>query len=143
METTLDHLKEVHTKAHKLLEGIKNILDENEYKYIKSTITKQAIPTVQLLIKDHKEVNKTTGDYPSRLVVPARNFTAGFPHVWQRGITALPKTNKVNYKRKTIKQASNTKEDLEKLKIKKPENSVVTLDVEAMYPSEEPKLLLQ
>ena len=65
IETTLDHLKEVHAKAYELPESIKNILDENEFKYIKSTITKQAIPTVQLLIKDHKKVNKTTGDYPS------------------------------------------------------------------------------
>ena len=88
MKTTLDHLKEVHAKVHKLLEGTNNILDENEYKYIKSTITKRAIPTVQLVIKDHKEVNKTTGNYPPRLVVPAKNFTAGFPHVGQRGITA-------------------------------------------------------
>ena len=134
-ETTLEHLQEVHSKAYELLESIKNILDENEFKYIKSTITKRAIPTVQLLIKDHKKVNETTGDYPSRLVVPAKNFTAGFPHVGQRGITALLKKNKVNYERKTIKHASNMKEDLEKLKVKRSENSIVTLDIEAMYPS--------
>ena len=44
--TTLDHLKEVHAKAYELLDSIKNILDNNEFKYIKSTITKRAISTV-------------------------------------------------------------------------------------------------
>ena len=60
VETTLNHLKEVHSKAYKLLDSIKNILDKNEFKYIKSTITKRAIPTMQLSIKDHKEVNSLT-----------------------------------------------------------------------------------
>ena len=40
METMLDHLEKVHSKSYELLESIKNILDENEFKYIKSTITK-------------------------------------------------------------------------------------------------------
>ena len=46
VETTLNHLKEVHSKAYELLESVKHILDKNEFKYIKSTITKQSIPTV-------------------------------------------------------------------------------------------------
>ena len=49
METMLDHLKEVHAKAYELLESIRNVLDENDFKYMKSTITKRAIRTVQLL----------------------------------------------------------------------------------------------
>ena len=71
------------------------------------------------------------GDHPSQLVELANNFTTGFPRLWQRGITALLEKSIVNYERKTIKQVSNTKEDLEKLKIKKSENSAVMVDIEA------------
>lgn len=43
--------------------------------------------------------------------------------------------NEVNYERKTIKHAMQLKEDLEKLNIKRHQSSIVTLDIEAMYPS--------
>ena len=44
--------------------------------------------------------------------------------------------NEVDYERKTIKHAMQLKEDLEKLNIKRHQSSnIVTLDIEAMYPS--------
>ena len=63
---------------------LKKIYAESKllHNYIKSTITKKAIPTVKLLIKDHKK-KEENGDYCTRLVVPAKIFTAGFSHVGQ------------------------------------------------------------
>jgi hypothetical protein len=82
VETTYEHLIESRDKAKSKLEQFKYLLSENEYNYIKSTISKCNIPTVRLLIKDHKDKDEH-GDFPLRLVVPAKNFTAGFPHVGQ------------------------------------------------------------
>jgi len=121
-------------QAKDLLPKFADLLSTNEINYIKSTINKRSVPTVKLLIKDHKKKNDETGRYPSRLVVPAANFTAGYPHVGQRGLKNILDKNKVDYMRKTIKQASQLKEDLEKLNITK-QSSIVTLDIEAMYPS--------
>ena len=104
VETTYGHLQEVHKKALELLTTIDDLVSENEFRYIKSTITKRAIPTVQLLIKDHKKIDESTGEYPSRLVVPAKNFTAAYPHIGQRGIFEILKRNKVNYTDRNIEQ---------------------------------------
>ena len=72
----------------------------------------------QLLIKDHKKP-KENGDYPSRLVVPAGNFTAALTHLAWRGIEHLLIKNEVDYQKKTIKNAYNLKSKLEKLAIHK------------------------
>ena len=48
------YLQDTHKKVLDKLETIKPILSESEFNYVKSTITKRAIPTVQLLVKDHK-----------------------------------------------------------------------------------------
>ena len=78
-------LDTIHKEALKMLATLEYILSQNEFNYIKSTINKRAVPTVCLLIKDHKKRGKE-GDFLTRLVVPAKNFTAGFPHVGQHGI---------------------------------------------------------
>jgi hypothetical protein len=48
--TTLNHLKEVKAKAHEFLDTLTDILSENEYNYIRSTINKCNVPTVSLLV---------------------------------------------------------------------------------------------
>jgi hypothetical protein len=73
-----------------------DMLSWEEYNCIKTTIGKKAIPTVKLLTKDHKD-KKEDGDWNSRFVIPASNFTAGFPHVGQRGIKTIIDKHKVNY----------------------------------------------
>ena len=67
--------------------------------------------------------------------MPAKNLTAGFPHVGQHGLRNILDKNMVDYERKTIKQASDLKQDLEKLNIKRSNSTIVTVDIEAMYPS--------
>ena len=64
--STRDELVKRQARAKELLEDIgkRDILSTNEVSYIKSTITKKAVPTVKLLIKDHKKKNVETGRYP-------------------------------------------------------------------------------
>jgi len=87
------------------------------------------------LIKDHKKIDESTGEYPSCLVVPAANFTAAFPHIGQRDIFKILKRNNVNFTERNIEQASDLKEKLEKLNITRSGNTIISLDIEAMYPS--------
>jgi hypothetical protein len=80
-------------------------IPEISYFLSKSTISKKSVPIVQALIKNHKKKDEN-GNYLSRLVVPAKNRTAGFPHVGQYGLRNILDKNMVDYERKTIKQAS-------------------------------------
>ena len=109
VKTTTIKLNETKDEAKEMLNAHKDLFSPNEFNYIKSTINNCDIPSVKLLIKDHKDSDEK-GNYPSQLVVPAKNFTAGFQHVGQRGIKAILDRNNVNYQRKTIIQASHLKE---------------------------------
>ena len=66
------------------LEKIQDKLSENENNHIKSAIESKQIATPKMLTKDHKDPDKN-GDHKTRLVLPARNFTAGFSNVGHRG----------------------------------------------------------
>ena len=113
----------------------KSILSDQEYNYIKSTISKCAVPTIQLLIKDHKKESDENGNYFTRLVVPAKNFTAAFPHVGQQGINKIIEKNKIDYSRKSIIQASDLKQQLEIPNIRNSKHTVISIDAEKMFPS--------
>ena len=78
---------------------------------------------------------KTNGRFPTRLVIPATNFTAIFLKLGYPDIKAILDKNKMNYNRFTITQASDLKEKLEKLKIKEDVNTLASLDIENMYTS--------
>jgi hypothetical protein len=121
------HLKEVQKQAKILLETFNGILSDDEYNYIKQTINKMNAPTVQLLVKDHKDKDEN-GDHPTRLVVPAKNFTADFPHVGQHGIRHILDRNEIDYSKKTIIQASHLKQKLEQLQIKHSECTIISFD---------------
>jgi hypothetical protein len=86
-----------------------------------------------LLIKDHKEINDD-GNYPTRLVVPATNFTAAFSKLGYIGIKKIVDKAGINYTRKTIVQASHLKTQIESLNIKRDKHTVFSLDIEAFYP---------
>jgi len=133
-KTNIEHISNVHEEALKLCKTSSDILSSSEYNYIKSTINKRAIPNICLLIKDHKEKDGD-GNYPTRLVVPAKHFTADFPHVGQRGIKAILDKNKIKYSRKTIVQASYLKAKLETLGIKSDKHTIMSIDAKNMCPS--------
>ena len=75
------------------------------------------IPFPKLLIKDHKKINEN-GEFPTRLVIPAKNFTATFSKISYLGIKRCPDKGKVNYSRNSIVQASDLKETLEETGLK-------------------------
>jgi hypothetical protein len=92
------------------------------------------------LIKDHKKADEH-GNFPTRLVVPASNFTSSFPKAGYLGIKKIFDENEINYMDKTIIQASDLKEELEKLGIKSNNTTIVSIDAEAYYPSIKLKLV--
>ena len=121
-------------------EDLYDFLDEKEYNFLKSTLKTRNIPTPKLIIKDHKKLNEE-GDFPSRLIVPANNFTSAFPRLGYLGIRRIFDSNKIKYEINTITQASDLKEELEKLDIKKNKVTIAKLDIVAMYPSIQFKLV--
>jgi hypothetical protein len=75
------------------------------------------------------------GEYVTRLIVPATNFTAAFPKVGYLGIKNIFDQNGINYSGSTITQASQLKTTLEKLNITKDKVTIILFDAVKMYPS--------
>ena len=92
-------------------------LSKKEAKHIAKMIKSRSIPTPKLLIKDHKKPN-ANGEFPTRLVIPATNFSATFAKVQYMGLKKILDENGVIYNRFTIIQASDLKEKWEKLNLK-------------------------
>ena len=74
----------------------------------------KSIPTPKLMIKNHKMINRN-GEFPTRLVILATNFTATFAKVGYLGLKAILDNHQVDYKKYTITQALQGKEYWEKL----------------------------
>eukprot|EP00957_Ditylum_brightwellii_P117574 8967021-Ditylum_brightwellii.AAC.1 len=102
--------------------------------FLNEGIASKAIPQPQLLIKDHKE-REENGDYPTRLMIPATNFTATLLKIGYLGIKRVLDENKVNCATFTIIQASDLKEKLEALELKGDKVTMMSLDIKNMYPS--------
>ena len=132
--TKLEYVRKVKVNAIAQLEKNKQILLDQEYNYIKSTINKCAVPIIQLLVKDNNKKDKG-GNYPTRLVVPTKNCTAGFPHVGQHSTKKILDKNKIDYSKQSTTQASDLKQKLGKLNIQKSKHTVILIDAEKMYPS--------
>ena len=69
------------------------------------------------------------------MVIPATKFTATFSKIGYLGIKRCLDKGKVNYSRNSIVQASDLKETLEELGLKKEEATIALVDVINMYPS--------
>ena len=113
---TRSKLEEVEKQGIKLLEKKKHVLSNQEARAIEVALKSKAVPTPKLLIKDHKKADKN-GNFPTRLVVPASNFTSSFPKAGYLGIKKIFDKNEINYMDKTIIQASDLKDELEKMGI--------------------------
>ena len=85
-------------------------------------------------IKDHKTINDK-GEFPTRLVIPATNFTATFSKIVYLGIKRCLDKGKVNYSRFSIVQASDLKEGLEEKKLVREEVTISSVEAINMYPS--------
>ena len=94
----------------------------------------RAILSPKLMIKNHRKINKK-GEYPTMLVIPAKNFSATFSKIGYLGIKCMLDKGKVIYSRVSVIQASDLKEKLEKLKIKIDEVTIASVGAINMYPS--------
>ena len=125
---------EIHEEAVEFADSISNFISSDEFNFIQESLTSKAIPQPQLLVKDHKPKNGS-GNFPTRLVIPATNFTAAFSKLGYLGIKKVLDEHNVNYNKHTIIQASDLKEKLEKLTLNKKNARIISLDIENMYPS--------
>ena len=109
-------------------------LSVQEGKFVRQSLVMQVIPSPNLLIKNHKTINKK-GESPTRLVIPARKFTATFSKIRYLVIKIMPDKGKVNYSRFSIVQASNLREILEELRVNRYKVEIASVDAITMYPS--------
>ena len=87
-----------------------------EENFVRQSLATKAIPSPKLLINDHKKINEKR-EFPTRLVIPATNFTATFLKIVYLRIKRCLDKGKVNYSRFSIVQASNLKEILKEKKL--------------------------
>ena len=104
-----------------------------EEEFVRQWLATQSILSPKLLLKDHKTINEK-GEFPTRLVIPSTNFTTTFSKIVYLGIKIFPDKGKVNYSRDSIVQASDLKERLEELGVKREEVTIVSVDEINIYP---------
>ena len=109
-------------------------LSKIEVGHINESLKTKPIPTPKLLIKDHTNPN-TNDKFPTRLVIPATNFTATFVKVGYLGLNSIIDNHQVDYRKYTITQPSQVKEYWEKLEWKIEKLTIVSIDAVATYPS--------
>ena len=109
-------------------------LSVQEENCVRLSLVTRAIPSPKLLIKDHKTISYK-GGFPTRLVIPASNFTAKFSKIGYLGIKKMLYKVRVNDPRVSIVQASDLKETLEELKVNRDEMKIESFDAINMYPS--------
>ena len=120
--------------ANELLEKVKMELSVIEEVFERKSLSTRAILSSKLLIKDHKTINEKV-EFPTRLVIPETNLTATFSKISYPGINWVLDKGKVKYSSVSIVQASDQKERLEELKIKRDEVTIASVDDINMYMS--------
>eukprot|EP00957_Ditylum_brightwellii_P108838 8302520-Ditylum_brightwellii.AAC.1 len=108
----------LHKDAENFPKHINFLLPEKEKEFIEEALFLKAIPQPQLLVKGHKDPD-INGNFPTRLVIPATNFTAAFLKLGYMGIKKVLNDHGVNYAKHTIVQSLNLKEKLEKCGLKR------------------------
>ena len=86
----------LYENANLLLEKVKLVSSVKEEEFARQSLATRATPSPKLLIKDHKTVNEK-GEFTTRLVIPATNFTATFSNIGYLGIKRYLDKVKVNY----------------------------------------------
>eukprot|EP00957_Ditylum_brightwellii_P158008 12027650-Ditylum_brightwellii.AAC.1 len=94
----------------------------------------KAISQPQLLIKDHKKL-KPDGNFPTWLVIPASNFTTTFSKIGYMGVKGILDEHKLNHSKHTIIKASDLKHELEALHLIADMVTLMSLDIDNMYPT--------
>ena len=120
--------------ANKLLDIVKMELSSQKGNFVRQSLATRAILSPKLIIKYHKTINKKW-KFPTKLVLPATNFTVTFSKIGYLGIKRFLDKGKVNYSRVYIFQTSELKERLEEMKINRDKVKIASVDVINMYPS--------
>ena len=81
------------------------------------------------------ESKLSRNEYLVRLICPATNFIAIFDKIGHKGIMDVLNRYGINFSTNNIVQALDLKEDLEKLKIRSDDATIVSFDAVKMYPS--------
>ena len=115
-------------------EKVKIELSVQEEKLVRQSLATRAIPSPILFIKDHKTINEK-GEFPTRLLIPAKNFTSTFSKISYLEIKIILGKGKVKYSRFSIVLASDLKERLKELKIKRDKVAIASVDAMNMCPS--------
>ena len=79
-----------------LLYKVKMELSVKEEEFVRQSLATRAMLSPKILIKDHKTINEK-GELPTRLLIPATNFTAKFSKIGYIGIKMCLNKGKVNY----------------------------------------------
>eukprot|EP00957_Ditylum_brightwellii_P210036 15364502-Ditylum_brightwellii.AAC.1 len=77
---------------------------------------------------------KVDGSFPTRLVIPATNFTTTFLKIGYMGIKQILDEHKVSYEKYTILQASDLKKTLEKLNLTTKNAMLLSFSSNNVYP---------
>jgi hypothetical protein len=119
--------------ANELLEEIDELCLKGEREFIQESLKSKAIPRQNYLwITRHKT---KWGQHPTRLVIPATNFTSAFQKLGYLGIKKILHDANIDYVKKTIVQASRAKTFLESLGANKSTHAMFSLAIESFYPS--------
>ena len=73
---------------NKLLEKVKMDFSVQENNFVRQSLAAREIPSPKLLIKYHKTINDK-GGLPTRLTIPATNFTATLSNISYLGIKRM------------------------------------------------------
>ena len=84
---------------------------------MRQSLATRAIPSPKLLVKDNKKINEKW-EFPTRLVIPATNFTTTFSKIGYPRIKRLLDKGKTNHSHVSIVQESILRDILEEPKIK-------------------------
>ena len=109
-EITRDQLTGTNEKCQEPLTDLSEVLSENEFGFLKQKANLKAVPMPKTLIKDHKKAHNQ-GRFPTCLVLPATNFTAGFPKLEYLGIKRIFNSNNVKCGTKTSSKQSTSKQN--------------------------------
>ena len=131
-------MEEVHEKALAKWNKYNKLMSAGESACLENFINSRDVPVPRLIIKDHKK-KKANGRYPSRMLIPATNFTQAVAKIGFNIVKNVFDRNGVPYKKYTINRAQVLKSDVERLDrnatIKMNKDLFTFLDIENMYPS--------
>ena len=103
-EIKIYKMREIFEKSIELLDEVGIQLSKIEVGHINKSLKTKSIPTPNLLIKYHKNLN-TNGKVPTRLVISATKFTDIFAKVGYLGMKGIIDNHQMYYKKYTINQA--------------------------------------